>query len=158
MNTYVGTLLGILLQHPVFRSSQGKTRLPAAFEILLGCFGEVRVTARAAGCLADQQGKYTSPGQEFVSGIRISARKLVTGWQQRKRKKICPLGGRVAQSYRPAHDMQQYDHPVYRKIPFSSFPFIYGSPQSVFHSRTKTIWQRWWPRADMGDADNHAPD
>ena len=72
------------------------------------------VISRDAGCPAGQQGKYTSPGREFL-------------------KKICPLGGRVAKSYRLAHDMQQHDHPVYPKILFynrdTSFLFhIWESP------------------------------
>ena len=61
-----------------------------AFEIILGCSGEVMVITRAAGCPADQQGKYTSRGREFVSGIRFSARKLVTGWQRCKWKNYVP--------------------------------------------------------------------
>ena len=105
----------------------------AAFQIILGCSGEVMVLSRAAGCPADQQGKYTSPGREFGSGIRFFfARKLVTDWHRCKRKRFCPLDGRVAKSYRPAHDMQQHDHRVYPMIPFYN-----RDTSSLFH-----IWER----------------
>ena len=43
----------------------------AAFEIILGCSGEVMVTFRAAVYIADQQGKYKSPGREFVADINF---------------------------------------------------------------------------------------
>ena len=43
----------------------------AAFEIIQGYSGEVMGTFRAAGYTADQQGKYTSPGREFVADIRF---------------------------------------------------------------------------------------
>ena len=43
----------------------------AEFKTILGCSAEVMVTSRAAGCPADQQGKYTFPGRDFVSGIKF---------------------------------------------------------------------------------------
>ena len=50
---------------------RAKPHLLAASEIRLGCSGEVMVTSNADGCLADQLGKYMSPGLELLSGIKI---------------------------------------------------------------------------------------
>ena len=50
---------------------RAKAHLLAASEIRLGCSGEVMVTYNAAGCPADQLGKYMSPGFEFSSGIKF---------------------------------------------------------------------------------------
>ena len=99
-----------------------------AFQIILGCSAEVMVISRAGGCPADQQGKYTSPGREFVSGIRFFYSQTGDRLATLQAEKNCPLGGRVAKSYRPAIDMQQHDHSVYRKILFfnrdTSFLFL----------------------------------
>ena len=107
--------------------------------------GEVMVISRAAGCPADQQGKYTSPGREFVSGIRFFCSQTGDRLAALQAEKICPLGGCVAKSYRPAHDMQQHDHRVYPKILFHNsfllFFFMYGSANSVLHSCKKLVWQ-----------------
>ena len=124
---------------------RAKTDFLAAFEIILRCSGEVMVISRADGCPADQQGKYTSPGREFVSGFRF-----------------CPLGGRVAKSYRVAHDMQQHDHRVYPKILFynrnTSLLFHIWDRPVYFTAARNSFSKRWRPRAGMGAADNHAPD
>ena len=104
----------------------------AAFEITLGCSDEVMVISRAAGCPADQQRKYTSPGREFVSGIRFFCSQTSEKIGNAASGKNGPLGGHVAKSYRSAHDIQQHDHRVYPKILF------YNRDTSfLFH-----IWER----------------
>ena len=75
------------------------------------------VISRAAGCPAEQQGKYTSPGQEFVSGFRFFCSQTGDSLAALQAEKFLPLGDRVAKSYRPAHDTQQGDHRVYPKNP-----------------------------------------
>ena len=50
---------------------RAKTDFLAAFEIILGSNGKVMAISRAASCPAEQQGKYTSLGRDFFSGIRF---------------------------------------------------------------------------------------
>ena len=112
---------------------RAKPDFPAAFDIILGCSGEVMVISRAAGCPADQQREYKSPGRECF------------WYQVFLLSKFFPLGGYVAKSYRPALDMQQHDHRVYPKILFynrdTSFLFHIWRAKYVLHSCTKLIWQ-----------------
>ena len=119
-----------------------------------------RVLSRAASCPGDQQGKYTSPGRYCVSGIRFFC--SPTGDRLAALRKFCPLGGRIAKSYRPAHDMQQHDHRVYPNILFynrdTSFLFhIWEAPILFFTAARNSFGKRWRPRASMGAAANHAP-
>ena len=116
----------------------------AAFEKILGCSGEVMVISRAAGCPADQQGKYTSPGQEFVSGIRffywqtgdrlaaLHAEKILS---RRRSYHIAPP---MTCNSMITECIQRYCFTI-GTLPFF---FIYGSAKSLLHSCTKLVWQK----------------
>ena len=53
---------------------RAKPDVLTALEIILCCSWEIMVTSRAAGYPAEQQDKYTAPGQEFVCGVRFFCR------------------------------------------------------------------------------------
>ena len=70
---------------------KAKPSFLAAFEIILGCTGEIMDTSRAAGFPADEQGKYTSPVREFVSGIWFFCSQTVDWLAALQAKKILSL-------------------------------------------------------------------
>ena len=59
------------LSSATVRASSRSPDVLTALETILCCSWEVMFTSRAAGCPAEQQGKYTAPGQEFVCCVRF---------------------------------------------------------------------------------------
>ena len=118
----------------------------AAFEIILGCSGEVMVISRAAGCPRDQQGKYTSPGREFFSGIRFFCSQTgdrLAALQPAKNfvpKKVVSRN-HIAPPMTCNSMITECIQRSWFTIGTLPFFFIYGSSQSVLHSCTKIVWQ-----------------
>ena len=105
---------------------------------------------------ADQQGKYTSPGREFVSGIRFFCSQTGDRLAALQVEKVLSLkrSCREIISPRPWHATAMIL--FYNRD--TSFYSYMGAPSLYSTAARNSFGKRWRPRAGMGAADNHTPD